>query len=201
MKTLKHGLRHMSVPVKIQKARTIVSRMDGNTYFSSPNPPLADVTAAATALENAYEEAQDGSRTKRLLLRQCESTLDGLIKTLGAYVQSASAGDEAVIVSSGFEARRGTTTPVPAANPSGVRGKATIHAGEVAIRWNGASSARSYIAEMSVDGIAWIKCGVATKTRMIVQGLLSGSKPYFRIAAIGPLGQSGWSDPGAVRVD
>lgn len=201
MKTLKLGLRNTTVPELIQKARTLVARMDGNTLFSSPKPALAEITAAAAALENAYEDAHDGTKADKIRLRERESELIGFVKQLGAYVQSASGGEAEVILSSGFELKRETTTRVPASNPAHVRGKATIHAGEVIIRWDAASGAKSYVAEMSTDGINWKACGMTTSRKLTVSGLEGGSKPLFRVAGVGPLGQSGWSEPGAVRVD
>jgi len=201
MKTVKLGIETLAVPDIVLKARTLVARMDGNKHFSSPNPSLEVVSAAATALENAYEAAQNGGKSERILLQQCSSELTGLIKMLAGYVQSVSAGEEQVIDSSGFEVRRKRAVSAPMENPAGVRGKATNHAGEILLRWNPAVGARSYTAEVSIDGMIWKPCGVATKSRLLVTGLPEGSKPLFRVAAIGPLGQSGWSDPGAVRVD
>ena len=202
MKTLKLGLRNMRVADKIQKARAIVSCMDGNVHFPGPNPTLAEVAAATLALENAYDKAQDRGRTAIAMLRQCEAAFDGIIKMLGAYVQIASAGDEAIIVSSGFEAvRRGTPTSAPTTNPCNVRGKNTWRPGEVIIRWNAANGAKIYIAQMSSDGSVWIECGTSTQTKLIVSGLVRGTKPLFRVIALGRLGYSGWSEPCAVDVD
>ena len=201
MKTVKLGIETLTVPDLVLKARTHVTRMDGNKHFSSPNPSLEEIATAATALENAYEAAQNGGKSEKILLRQCSSELIGLIKRLAGYVQSVSAGEEHIIDSSGFDIKRPGGAPVPTENPTGVRGKATNHPGEVIIRWNTTVGARSYTAEMSIDGTSWKPCGVSTRTRLLVSGLPEGSKPLFRVSAIGPLGQSGWSHPGAVRVD
>jgi hypothetical protein len=202
MKTLVLGVENTTtIPEKIQKARAIISRMEGNSNFSNPNPALAESAAATTALENAYEEARDGSRLKKIEMQLRDSELKGLIKLLGAYVQNISGGEEAIIVSSGFDAKRARSAPVAADNPTGVHGNATNHAGEVMIRWDKTIGAKSYIAEMSIDGATWTSCGASTSTKLVVGGLVGGSKPLFRIAAIGSTGLSGWSEPGAVRVD
>ena len=195
------GIETLAVPDIVLKARTLVARMDGNTHFSSPNPSLEVVSAAATALENAYEAAHNGGKSEKILLRRCRSELSGLIKMLAAYVQSVSAGEEHVIDSSGFDIKRKRAVSAPTENPIGVRGKATNHAGEVLLRWTPAAGAKSYAVEVNIDGTSWKPCGITTRSRLIVSGLPEGSKPLFRIAAIGALGQSGWSDPGAVRVD
>ena len=201
MKSVRLGIETLAVPGVILKARTLVSRIDGNKHFTSPNPSLEEISAAATALENAYEDAKDGSKVQKIALRQCTSVLIGLIKSLGAYVQSVSAGEEDIIASSGFDIRRQRTAPLPTDTPGSVRGRATEHPGEIVLRWAAAAGAKSYIAQMSTDGANWTICGVSTKTRLVVSGLPEGSKAFFRVSAIGTLGQSGWSDPGAVRVD
>jgi hypothetical protein len=55
--------------------------------------------------------------------------------------------------------------------------------------------------EMSTDGgLTWESRGTVTKGRMIVSGLPTGTKPWFRIAAIGTLGQSDWSDAAQGKV-
>jgi hypothetical protein len=201
MKTVVLGMGpKVATPEKMQKARSIVSKMEGNTYFSDPSPTLAAVAEAINALETAYEAALDGSRPAKVELRECESVFNGLMKRLAVYVQHVSEGNEKIIVSSGFEAKRTPSTPVEPTNPSNVRGKATIHSGEVIVRWDKANGARVYTTEVCADGTTWTPCGVSTKTSLVVSGLLSGSKPRFRIAAIGPTGQSGWSEPGAVFV-
>jgi hypothetical protein len=201
MKTITLGMGpQVGTPEKIQRARNILSKMEGNTSFSNPVPTLAAVAEAANALENAYEAALDGSRSAKVKLHQCESVFMGLMKMLAAYVLIASEGEEHIIVSSGFEVKRDNRTPVVPGNPSNVRGTATIRAGEVIIRWDKASGARAYTAQVSTDGATWTYCGVSTRTSLVVSGLASGSKPLFRVAAICRLGQSGWSAPGAVNV-
>ena len=201
MKTVVLGMGpNVGTPEKVQKARSIVRMMEGNTFFSNPSPTLAAVTEAINALENAYEAALYGSRPAKVELRECESVFNGLMKRLAVYVQHVSEGNERIIVSSGFEAKRVTSIPVEVTNPSNVRGKPTIHSGEVIVRWDKANGARVYTTELCADGTTWTPCGVSTKTSLVVSGLLSGSKPQFRVAAIGPTGQSGWSEPGAVFV-
>ena len=191
----------VGTPEKIQKARTILSRMEGNTSFSNPNPSLAEVAAATDALENAYDLALDGSKSAKIQMRQCESVFIGFMKMLASYVLIASKGEEHIIASSGFEVKRENKTPVAPGNPSNVHGAATNRPGEVIVRWSKAAAARLYTVQIRDDGTTWRDCGLTSKTRMVVSGLSSGSKPLFRIAALGPAGQSGWSDPGAVRVD
>ena len=185
---------------KIQKARKIISKMTGNSSFSEAAPTLAEVAAATDALESAYEAALDGSRSAKIQLRQCESEFIGMVKMLAAYVLIASKGDGAIIAGSGFEVKSENKTSVVPGNPANVRGSATNRAGEVIVRWGKAAAARLYTVQICADGTPWKDLGLTSKTRMVVSGLVSGSRPLFRIAALGAAGQSGWSEPGGIYV-
>jgi hypothetical protein len=58
--------------------------------------------------------------------------------------------------------------------------------------------ARSYVVEQSPDPPAdasWRNCAVVVKSQATIEGLTSGKKYWFRVAAVGPNGQSGWSNP------
>ena len=197
MKKVKMYFRKLSIPEKIQKARNLVARMDGNVSFSNPVPSLTEVSKAADALENAYEEALNGGKLQIAQQRQCESVLDTLIVSLAGYVQSASFGDETVIISSGFDVHKDRSPVRNIGTPQNISGKAGAKDGEVAVSWDRVPGAKAYNIQMSPDGNnSWTFCGTATRSQFLCTGLDSGSKCFFRVAAIGPLGQSGWSDPG-----
>src|SRR4051812_24225383 len=59
----KLGFAQMTPTVKVSTARHIVDAMTGNPNFTTPNPSLASVTAAADALE-AAQAALDGTLIK-----------------------------------------------------------------------------------------------------------------------------------------
>ncbi|PYS47941.1 MAG: hypothetical protein DMF68_14680 [Acidobacteria bacterium] len=72
------------------------------------------------------------------------------------------------------------------------------HDGEVDLQWDTVRGARSYVIEISADpptNTSWQHKTVSTKSRATIEGLTSGTKYWFRVAAVGANGQSGWSDP------
>ena len=201
MKTVRLGMSKLTVPDKIQKAKSIVLHMAGNPNFRDPNPTLEQVAASIADLEKAYEDSIDGGRSKRIKLRYCDSQFCERMLALAGYVQSVSDGEETIINSSGFDVRRATRSQTfQATNPSNVRGKSTTLPGEVIFRWKGAKGARIYVTEISRDGTVWSSCGMSTKVKLVVSGLEVGTKMMFRVAALSAAGQSGWSDPGSVWV-
>ena len=54
MPRIKLNLRNLSIPDKVQKGRQVVTAMTNNANFSNPHPPLPEVTAALTSLDQNY---------------------------------------------------------------------------------------------------------------------------------------------------
>ena len=197
MKRVKMYFSRLSVPEKIQKARNLVTRMNGNAHFTNPSPSLAEVSTAIDDLERAYEEALNGGKMQIARMRQCDSVLYSLIVTMAAYVQTVSRGDEAIILSSGFDVKSDKTVRAQTEAPLNINGKAGEHEGEVSLVWDPVPGAKAYNIQVSRDSMTgWTYCGSSTKRRTVIGGLESGAKCYFRVASIGQQGQSGWSDPG-----
>ena len=189
--------RELSIPEKIQKARALVAHMEGNTYFPNPSPALPEIVAAADGLEQAYEDALNRGKIQIARMRQRDSVLGSLIVTLAAYVQSVSLGEGTIILSSGFDLQADRTQHVKAATPLNINGRTGAHEGEISLIWDRVHGAKAYNIQMSRDGVAdWNYCGSSTKRQLVVGGLESGAKCFFRVAAVGAQGQSGWSDPG-----
>ena len=206
MSRIKLNFTRLSVTDKIAKARQIVTSLTGNASFPTPTPPLAAVTATIDALETAHAESQlakQVSKTKTSAQSDKEEDLGRIMSQLAAYVESVSSDNEELIRSAGMDTRvvsaagnEGITVP-PALSAT-----AGDHEGEVDLAWDGVAGARSYLIEKSLDpptATSWGHAGAATKSRASINGLTPGTRYWFRVAAIGTNGQSGWSDP-ATRI-
>jgi len=82
-------------------ATNIVTKMTGNSYFTTPKVPLADIAAAADRLEKAYTNRKNGQAGKL----EYEAALDGLNEKLysqASYVNGIANGNAIIISSSGF---------------------------------------------------------------------------------------------------
>lgn len=197
MAQVKLGFYALSVADKVLKARNIVILMTGNTAFTTPNPSLAAITAAADALETAFNEAADGGKTKTAIMYSKEAELDALMPQLTAYVQEASAGDALLILSSGMEIRADKTPPQDLPAPFGLETKTGDNEGEVMLRWKKVDKSKAYLIQKSADGsTGWESLNVtSTRATAVVTGLPSANRIWFRVCAIGPKGNSPWSDP------
>jgi Fibronectin type III domain len=201
MSRIKLNLSNLSVAQKIAKAKQIVTALTGNPTFPTPSPSLASITAAATALTTADTEVQAARQTakeKTNARNQKEDALDTLLNQIAAYVESVG-GDDQTILSAGMDVRG----PAVASNdapgpPQNLTATAGDHEGEIDLSWDKVSGAKSYVIEKSNDpnvSTSWTHAGVSTRSNFTAGDLTSGTRYWFRVAAINNNGQSGWSDP------
>jgi hypothetical protein len=206
MPRIKLNFVQLTITDKLAKARQIVSSLTGNASFTAPTPALATVTAAIVALETAHSEAQaarQAAKTKTSAQNEKESALDKIMSQVAAYVESVAGDNEELVRSAGMDTRAtpSSNTDRPA-TPAALSATSGDHEGEVDLSWEPVTGARSYVIEKSSDppsATSWSHAGVSTKSRANVSGLTSGTKYWFRVAAVGTNGQSGWSDP-ATRI-
>jgi hypothetical protein len=90
MSRIKLNLRQ-AVPDKLQTGRQIVAAMTNNPNFATPHPPLTDVAASLSTLDEAYKAhqvAKADARTKANVADDAEIQLDSHLRKLAAYVES-----------------------------------------------------------------------------------------------------------------
>ncbi len=198
MKKVILNFSRLSIPEKIQKVRTVLGLMTGNTNFANPNPTLDDIDAAVNLLESSHEAAQDGSKTKKALMRIHEDSVDALMSKLVAYVQDISNGDEAIIQSSGMGVKAKATPPKDLEAPTALKASPRSNSGEAELKWKSVKGAKSYLIEFTTtpnESATWDMLDTCTKAKHIATGIQSVSAVWFRVAAVGPKGKSQWSDP------
>lgn len=189
----------MPVTGKVQFARQVVIDMTGNPNYTTPAPALTAITTAATALETAYNAAltaRQVAKSKTAAMVDAEKALDVLVMQLANYVENTSGGDEAKIESSGFSVCRIPAPPIgPLPAPTDVSLAPNENPGTMDMDWRGVHGARSYVIERAADApvLAWVGAGTTTRSRAIVNTMTSGTKYWFRVAAVGAAGQGPWS--------
>jgi hypothetical protein len=197
---IKLNLRNQSVPVKVAKGRQIVNAMTNNTSFATPHPGLTEVTAALDELENAFAQVQAARAevTTRVASQDnAEAKVDQLLTQLAGYVESVAGRNETIITSAGMETKSVRSAPSLPAAPQGASASAGDHDGEIILSWNPVANARSYIVESSLDPAnvaSWTHVGISTSASKVVSNLKSGTRYWFRVAAVSAGGQSGWSE-------
>lgn len=202
MSKLKLNLRRLSVPEKVARGREIITNMTGNTSFPSPQPTLATAKTATDDLESAQQEQQTAKRTaeaKTIERNDKEDIFDRTFNQLAAHVESVAGDDEQKIRSAGMDTRAAaaTSTATPDA-PGSFNITGGDADGEVDVSWNPVDGAKTYLIEQSPDPItatSWKQASATTKSKDTIGGLLSGTRYWFRVAAVGTGGQGAWSNP------
>jgi hypothetical protein len=200
MSRIRLNLRSLSVTDKIARGRHIVASMTNNQKFQSPNPPLAELTSALDELDKAQaavQAAKSEVATRVLSQDTSETKVTQMLTQLAGYVESIAGTDDALITSIGMETKASRSAPQAPTVPQGLSATAGEHEGEIKLAWKAISNARSYAIESSQDpatASSWAHLGVATSASKAIPGLTSGKRYWFRVAAIGAGGQSGWSE-------
>ena len=202
MSKIKLKLKDLSIPEKIAKAELIAGSLTGNASFPTPQPTLATFAQAKDELVDAYNEAQNARQTakeKTTVQNKKEAALDQLFSQLAAYVESVAAGNEELILSAGMDPRAAavaaTGTPT---QPQALAAMAGDYDGQIDLSWDTMDGVRSYVIQQSGDPVtatSWSHGGVSTKSSFTAANLNSGTRYWFRVAAVNSNGQSNWSDP------
>lgn len=202
MAKIKLNFSRLSLSEKIAKARQIVTALTDNPSFPTPSPALATVTTGINDAESAAADAQQARQTakeKTSIQNQKEDALEKLVSQLASYVESVAGDDAALIFSAGMDTRvRSVAATETPAQPQGLSASAGDHDGEIDLSWDKLAGSKSYVIERSADPpteTSWTHAGVSTRSAFTVSGLVSGTRYWFRVAAINANGQSGWSDP------
>jgi len=202
MGKIKLNFRRLVVTDKIARARQVIAALRDNPAFANPMPALSVIARAIDDLETTHTETlaiRQAAKTNTSARNQREDALDRLMTQLAAYVESVGGANEELIRSAGMDTRApaNSSTGKPT-RPSSLAAIDGVHEGEVHLSWDTVAAARSYVIEKSPDpptATSWTHAGVSIKSRYTINSLTYGSRFWFRVAAVGTAGQSGWSDP------
>lgn len=196
------NIRTLPIPQKIAKARTIITALTGNPNFTTPSPTLEVLSRATDNLETSAATVQSTrAKLKTDVSEQTknEDSFDGIFSQLAGYIQSVAGDDEAIIHSAGLDTKapKSPSSAEPTV-PQALTPTVGDHDGEVDLSWDTVPKAKSYVIQISADPPtekSWQHAGVSPKSSFTVTGLIPGTRYWFRVAAVGSGGQSGWSDP------
>ncbi|MFH1227596.1 MAG: fibronectin type III domain-containing protein [Planctomycetota bacterium] len=199
MAKIKLGLQNMTILAKGEKGARIVAAMTGNPNFTTPNPPLADITAAKTALLTAYNDAlskRTQAKAATDLMADKEKDFERLLTLEALYVENASGGDELKIQSAEMSIRAVAVPVGQLPGPLALSAMAGNNDGEIDLNWEPVRGANSYVIQMTTDPNvldSWAPKANATESYAVILGLTSGQKYWFRVAGIGAAGQGAFS--------
>jgi len=197
--TVKLGLDGLTPMEVVERGRAHVTAMTGNPVYTTPTPPLADITTACDKLEEAeITVTTNGGKQDYIIRNQRLEELKELIKELAGYVQAVSQGDEEKISSAAFETRK---LPEPSGvlpAPGNLRVRITTLPGELSLRWGGVADRRIYQVQINngdpLVEANWTLLIMLSKNFHTATGLISHKSYSFRVCAVGAEGVGPWSD-------
>jgi hypothetical protein len=152
-------------------------------------------------ITNAKVAQATGGKEATAAKNQRREELQVMLKDLAYFVQIACGNDLEVLLSSGFQATKGSRTPSSVTTPTVLRIAYGL-TGEALVTVKAEHSAKTYevqAAEVSEDGMhgPYGTSVLQSSSRKIpVQGLAPGKVYAFRVRVIGSKGEvSNWSAP------
>ena len=179
------------------KAGNIADQMTNNPNFPEPLKELDDMDKANTVYRGSLDKIENGTKEDTVIKNQNRLILEKAMRNLALYVQIKSNGDEAMILSSGFDVagRREPVGKLP--KPEGFGVKVGVAKGTVLVYCTAIPYASFYeveYAELTADGVRnWTKL-TTTKHKLEITGLTSGKQYVFRMAGAGSNPVRMWSD-------
>jgi len=184
-----------------QLTTNILTAMTGNAHFPTPAPALAEVQTGLTILTtkiNTSEVAADAARTALAEREAATQDVRELLNPLAAYVDLISDGAEAIILSAGMPLRP-ERAPLLVGQVQNLRLTASDENGEINAGWNRVKGTRINRVQISRDAgtppTNWEEKLTTTKSKCkLNHDLVSGTKVWVRVKAIGANNEGPWSD-------
>lgn len=185
----------------IDKAKVVAVALENNPNF----PDSGELVSEIKTLLNEYGVLE---ADKNKLESQLESVstkinekVDRIYKVLNdivGYVNIKSNGDEAKMLSSGFDLPKDSAPVGALPKVMNVVLKEGLGSGELVVSFNNLRGANSYIIEVTntvMDESSWKIGAFATSSRAnVLSELKPGTQIWVRVAGIGAKGRGAWSD-------
>ena len=177
------------------KAADVISGMTNNSGFPNPSPTPETIETSRAAFLDALAASNSGSHQAVAYKNDKRKELEELLHDLGVYVNQTAKGDEALLLSSGFDLQKkaGPAGPLPA--PENIRVQVGESAGSVELSCERVKQAVCYAVQyrnLTEPGETDIV--FATKPKFEIDGLTTGHHYAFRILAIGTNPKRTWSN-------
>jgi len=194
-------IQKLSVPELLATAAGMASALEGNENFPAPTPSpdvLKEIAAQLAEAEEAYRE-------QRKVVNKAQAIRDTLAETLREaltlekeYVQEASGGDVAKILSANLHVEEETHLwPFGAAGDVEELSASTgDEPGEIDLAWDPVPGASGYEVEIAYDLTGegpWEQSGATTKSKTTIQQLDNRTRYWFRVRAVNERGAGDWS--------
>jgi hypothetical protein len=198
-------LKQLTVAEKINLATRIHDNIVTNAgVFTTPIITPAALLTQITNVSDAQSKMPGQSKAETAIRDQQEEILNGMLKSLAAYVQAVSGGDVTIIHQAGMDIRQqGPRKYLSIDAPEALVAKMTFNPGEIRLKWKSGRNALDHeiqwcAAPVTEDG--WRKGATSVARKVILQDLPTGAIVHFRVRARSAAGDSAWSASTSSRV-
>jgi hypothetical protein len=189
------GMLPAAVNALVVRATAIVNAMLANkSTFTSPNPPLTQVTANIATLASAEAAVKTRAAGTRVARDDARKVVLADLRLLHAYVQQLvranPAQAEAIAAAAAMTLRK-----VGAHYKSPLTIKHVV-SGTVKIVAKATKGARSYEWQTSTDGgKTWVTAAPSAQSSTTISGLVPNVLTHFRQRVVTKAGPGDWSEP------
>lgn len=185
----------------ITAAAGVASALEGNAHFPEPNPSpeeLQRIAAELTKAEAVYREQRNGMIKAQAVRDSIAEELREALAREVEYVQAASGGELAMILSANLHVEEETSLwPFGSAGDvEDLSASAGDEPGEIDLAWDPVARAKGYEVEIAYDFTGegpWEQSGATTKSKITIEKLIPRTRYWFRVRAVNERGAGDWS--------
>ncbi|GEM_PF-5337469 len=185
-------LNEKTVAEVVALGKNAAKGMDANAKFPSPPVAPSELDAASNELADAMREVELTRSVQAFANQKAKlAKVSKMLRDMAAYVNAVASGDVIMIRSANMQVSK-EKEKQPA--PGQVRyfmADFTGIPGSIFIRWRRPKYARLfriYISETPDISASWLLIDTITVRKLMVQGLASGKRYYFKVVAVGTAG-------------
>ena len=178
-------------------AQSIKNGMTDNPNFPNPTSPLNELQKDIDELNIGIVNCKNGTKEDTVIKNNKRTALESLLKKLANYVQDTSNGDEAMILSSGFDIVRKAAPVGPLPRVTGIEITAGTSRGSLNLKWNVVENAYTYnieYIEVPSSETSERKRISTSRSSYTIPNLKRGQLYAFQIVAVGSDPTQNWSD-------
>lgn len=178
-------------------AQSIKNDLTDNPNFPSPSPTLTEIQKGIDELNIAIVNSKNGTKEDTVIKKNKRAALETLLKKLANYVQDTSNGDEAMILSSGFDIVRKAAPVGPLPRVTGIEITAGTSRGSLNLKWDVVENAYTYnieYIEVPSSETSVRKRLSTSRSSITIPNLKRGQLYAFQIVAVGTDPTQNWSD-------
>ena len=182
----------------ISKAGFIIEHLTDNPHYPTPIPLFTDLSNSTAQFTTAYLKAKDGSKEDTAVKNSLRVDFEFLLRKIAQYIETDCGGDEATILSAGFDTRKIPEPIGPLDSPTGLMVKYGANSGEVSVECDVIKNTLMYEFQYTESPVTvntvWTNVS-CTKRKVNVNGLSRGVEYIFRVAGMNTDPSRNWSEP------